>query len=192
MDNKQITIQQLVYDAKNGNIEAKKEITKYYIKQIDRLIESKYNEENLDKNELKQAGYLGLAIALKNYNKNMISPFATFVKNCINSCISKEIKNQEKGTINIEIENTYNDFIINIENNELIWIAISKLNDRYRKILFLYIYEGYTFEEISKMYNVTKVRIQQIYKKSLEIIKEELIIQNEDKKIKKQSKLYNI
>lgn len=192
MGDKQIRIQQLIYDAKNGNIEAKEEITKYYIKQIDRLIENKYNKENLDKEELKQAGYLGLAIALKKYDEDINGYFSIYVNGYIRSYISKEIKNQSKETINVEIENTYNDFISYIENKEFIWIAINKLSDKYRKILFLYLYEGYSFVEIAKIYNLSTERIRQIYKRSLEIIKEELIIQNEDKKNKKTVKKYII
>lgn len=205
MDKNQNTIEELFYQTKKDNLNSKKiefYITKaiqgdffakeivaeFYIKKIDKLIENKYNEENYNKEELRQAGYLGLAIALKKYKKNSHIYFSTHANNIINRYITKEIKNQNEEIINIKIENVYNDFIVNIENKELLNSAINNLNDRYKKILFLYVYEGYTFEEISKMFNLTDGRIQQIYKRSLEILKEKLTIQNEDKKIKEQSK----
>lgn len=167
---------------------SKEEIAKYYIKQIDKLIENKPEYNKYDKEELKNSGYLGLATAMKNYKENTNIPFSTFVKNYIVKYISKEIKKQ-KQKINIPIKNSYNDFINDIENIELLQIAINKLKIRNKQIIFLHAVENYSFEEIGKIYNLTRSRIQHIYKRSLEIIKEEITgIPTNKKKIKKQSK----
>lgn len=171
-----------------GDDISKEELAKYYIKQLDRLIENNYNSGNYDLEELRQAGCLGIATALNKYNKNLTTPFSTFVKNYIKLYISKEITNQ-KEKIDTPIKTLYNDFISDIENLELIKLSINKLENKERNILILRLCQNYTFQEIGNIYNLTRSRIQQLYKESLETIKEEITSEpTNKKKIKKQSK----
>ena len=173
-----------------GDNLAKEEIAKYYIKQIDILIENKYNNENYNKEELKQAGYLGLATAIKEYTKDTKRLFPTFVNHYINSYISKEIKKQKIENVDITIENPYNDFIADIENLELIKTAMNKLKDKKKNVLILHLYYNYTFEEIANMYNLSGSRIRYIYNESLEAIRQEMNGKMPNKvKRKKQSKI---
>ena len=173
-----------------GNNLAKEEIAKYYIKQIDILIENKYNNKKYNKEELKQAGYLGLATAIKEYSKDTKILFSAFVNHYINSYISREIKRKKIENVDIIIENPYNDFITDIENLELIKTAMNKLKDKKKNVLILHLYYNYTFEEIANMYNLSGSRIRYIYNESLEAIRQEMNGKMPNKvKRKKQSKI---
>lgn len=152
---------------------AKEKIAKHYINQINRLIENEYNDKNYDKEELQQAGYLGLAYALKNYNKYKKRHIYYSINYFVKQYILAEIKKQ-KQKMNMPIKNSYIDFITDIENLELIKIAINKLKDNHKNIVILHLYYNYTFQEIGDMYNLTRARIQFIYKESLEKIKAEI------------------
>lgn len=152
---------------------AKEKIAKHYIKQIDRLIENEYNDKNYDKEELRQAGYLGLAYALKNYNKYKKRHIYYSINYFVKQYILAEIKKQNQ-KMNMPIKNSYIDFIPDIENLELIKIAINKLKDNQKNIIILHLCYNYTFQEIGDMYNLTRARIQFIYKESLEKIKAEI------------------
>lgn len=189
MSIKQDTMQQLIYEVKDGNTKSQIKIVNHYIELIRKIIEEKYNHESLNKDDLIQAGCLGLSIAIKNYKKDSNTPFSMYVRVYIERYISREIRNINNSLKKFYIRDSFYDFTSNIESKKFVENILKKLNEKYRKVLILHLYEGYSFVEIGKIYNLTSNRIQQIYKKSLEIVKKDLTSESIDKKkIKKQSK----
>ena len=109
----------------------------------------------------------------RNYNKYKKRHIYYSINYFVEQYILAEIKKQ-KQKMNMPIKNSYIDFITDIENLELIKIAINKLKDNHKNIVILHLYYNYTFQEIGDMYNLTRARIQFIYKESLEKIKAEI------------------
>lgn len=184
------TSQYLVIKMIKGDSNAKDDLIDYYIKQIIRLIETKYNNVNCDKEDLIQAGCLGLIISINNYKETYNSTFSAIVYGNINYFINKEIEKKNEYLNNkynnLSTDDLYHDFISDIENKELIEKGFKKLSNRYQEILILCLYGNYSYEQIGKMYNVRRQRIDQIYKRSIEIIKEEI---TEKKQIKNKQKI---
>lgn len=171
----------------NGDIEAQNKIIEFYSFHIKKLVENKYCNSNYEKEDLIQIAITGLLKAINAYKLKHNSPFCTYAYTYIRNEIEISL-NAEKKTPNIEyigLANKYKpksfeDFIENTEVRD----AIKKLSDVKKKILYLYIYGKYTFDDIANMFGFTHQMAQKHYKHSIELIRQEL-----DLPIEKQKKL---
>jgi len=178
-------IQQLAIKVINGDNDALNKIIEFYTFHITNLVKEKYNNTNYDEEDLIQIGIVGLLKAIDLYKLKQDYPFSTYANTYIKTEIERELKSLNK-TINTEyigLNNNYNGKAFNnfIENEEL-KEAIKKLSDVKKKILFLHIYGKYTFDDIGDMFGFSHQRAQGHYKRSIELIKQELDLPNEKQK----------
>lgn len=178
-------IQKLAIKMVNGDIDALNQIIEFYTFHIKKLVKEKYNNVSCEEDDLIQIGIIGLLKAIDLYKLKQDYPFSTYA----NTYIKKEIESQlislnkspqieYLGLTNNYNNKVFDDFVENTEIKE----AIEKLSDIKRKILFLYIYGKYTFEDIGKMLGFSHQRAQTHYKRALEIIREQLVVNNQNQK----------
>ena len=118
---------------------------------------------------------------MNNYKENYNAHFSTFVFGKIHYYISQEIENQQKnlfvdyiGLNNPYVDENNNDFIYDSINRVIIEESLNSLSAKEKEILCLHLYNNYTFETISKIYNLTKQGIYEIYRKALNKVKTDL------------------
>lgn len=189
-------IQQWANEMTSGDTEARKNLIEHYTCFIVQFIEKNYNDQNYSKEDLIQAGIVGLLNAIKCYTQDYKTPFSTYICSRIYESIFMELKNQNEnldinyiGLNNNHKNDTDIDFFDDFEDIELIEKGIEDLPKKYKEILHLHIYENYILADIAKMYNISTQRVGQIYKKSIKMIKEKMneekITHNDKIKIKK-------
>lgn len=137
----------------------------------------------LTRDDLFQQGKLGLIEASIRYNKEK-GKFSTFAYKYIKNYITKLIHNNYKHISNIDnVDNVdvyedikYIDFLIDLEK-----CCKKCLNDFQIKIIYEYIFEGYTFEEIANKNNLNgQMNAIREYKSSMRKLKK--YIEDENKK----------
>jgi len=163
----------------NGDIEARNYLINHYIVIAQQIIEKNSKKTKLDKEELVQISYLGILNAINSY-KLEYTYFSTYVINYLNRFILSELSKEEQYLSNTSVglnnkNNNVEDEFLNFENNTLLKSSFGNLSKRIQKILYLHFYEGYSFEEIAKLYNLTISRVQQLYIIGLKNIKNELL-----------------
>ncbi|WP_432205107.1 sigma-70 family RNA polymerase sigma factor [Cetobacterium somerae] len=86
-----MTDENLLFQAKNGNLEAMEKI----IKQYQRIVYKNSKDFFLkggDTKDLEQEGYIGLIKAIKNYHNNTNASFATFAHICVRRQMISAVK----------------------------------------------------------------------------------------------------
>lgn len=178
-------IQMLANKMINGDVDAENKIIEFYTFHITKLVEDIYPNLNYEKEDLIQIGTIGLLKAMNTYKSNQKHHFCSYANGYIKKEIERALNSSNK-TLKIEyigLTNNYNkktfdDFIENTEVKD----AIKKLSDVKKKILFLYTYGKYSLEDIGNILGFSYQRAQDHYKKSIELIKQELNLSNEKQK----------
>lgn len=183
-ESKSKEIQKLAVEMINGNEDAINYVVNYYINYyIINLVEKQYDVNKEDKEDLIQSGIIGLLKAINNYSSTKNVPFATTVHGYILFEIKKEY---ERLNLNKEYfdsnDNINFEFISDIEDIHDIKIAISKLSKIKKEIIYLHIYQNYSFTEISSIYGFSRQRAQECYKSAIESIKQKLNLSTEKRK----------
>lgn len=178
-------IQILINKMINGDIDAQNKIIEFYTFHIKKIIEDKYSSSYYEKEDLIQIGIIGLLKAFDAYKLNQKHHFCSYANGYIKKEIERALKSSNKnpnieyiGLINNYTKKTFDDFIENTEVKD----AIKKLSDTKKKILFLYTYGKYSLEDIGNILGFSYQRAQELYKRSIELIKEELNLPNEKQK----------
>lgn len=138
----------------------------FYIDNI-RLVYFACNKYNLDFS----LACIGFCKAILNYN-NKQGRFSTYAVKCMRQENQKQYKKQRVQEINnfSSIEQFGGNYEIEIK-EENFSKMINICTPRQQKVLSLYFQEGYTQLEISKKYNVSHQRIQQIMQEALKKLK---------------------
>lgn len=187
-------IQDLANKMINGDIEAKNRLTNHYINYIIHFVKNNFNNTIYNQEDLIQTGVIFVLDAINNYKDNNKMYFSTYICNYIKKKYILELKEQNKN-LNIEyigLNNNYlnksltNNNIEDIENKILLEKGVKNLSKKCIEILYLYIWQDYTLDELAKLYNLSKARIQQILKENQELIKNNIL--NIKKKRKKHTK----
>lgn len=180
-------IQKLAIKMINGDIDALNQIIEFYTYNIAKLVKARYSNISYENQDLIQIGIIGLLKAIELYKLKQEHAFSAYANTYIKKEIESELKSKSKspnveyiGLINNYTNKIFDDFIENVEINE----AIKKLSNVKKKILFLYTYGKYTFEDIGNILGLSYQRTQEHYKRSIELIKQEL-----DLPFKEQKKL---
>lgn len=168
-------INELVEKMLKGDALSKNKLIEHYMTLIMKFVHKRYPANLYNQEDLIQAGYVGLISAVNSYKENFDSIFPRYVKNFIHYEINKLLENEkENSTINyldINKDNsTYSKFS-DYENILSINDIIKTMPQRTKEILYLYFYKDYSFVEIGKKYNLSKQRIEQIYKSNIKMIK---------------------
>ena len=177
-------IQKLAIEMINGNEDACNYIINYYINYyIINLVEKQYDVNKEDKEDLIQSGIIGLVKAIKNYNSNKNGPFATSAHNHILFEIKKEFERLKLKDEYIDLNDNIDfEIISDIENIYDVKKVISKLSKIKQEIIYLRLYQNYSFEEIATVYGFSRQRAQKHYKKSIELIKQKLDLPSVEQK----------
>ena len=145
--------------------------------------------------ELQSVGYVGLAEALKTYKKNK-GPLKSYIYHKVKFEVCNYIRNQigkrsKKKRIEfesphvqfIENSNIFTDIIYNkIENKDLIYKILVKMNSKRAKILYDYFFLDMTLLQIAEKMNCTKANIHYHYKKAVKEFRKQYTIQTTDLK----------
>lgn len=185
-------IQDLANKMINGDIEAKNRLTNHYINYIIHFVKNNFNNTIYNQEDLIQTGVVFVLDAINKYKEYDKMYFSTYICNYIKKKYDIELKELKKN-LNIEyigLNNNYFNQSSNtnsfnhIENKLLIEKGVKNLSQRNLEILYLHIWKNYTFDELSKIYKVSKPRIQQIIEENKKLIKNNLL------DIKKKRKAY--
>lgn len=166
-------IQKLAEEMSKGNVEAKDKIIEFYSYHIKNIVENEYEYINCEKEDLIQAGLIGLLNAINHYLVGKPNhPFSVYANTYIHKHIKKEIKLYNKElTINYTFDSLGDIFIDYID----IKITTENLSKLQKEILYLHIFYNYSFDEIAIKYNFTFQNAHTHYKNALKIIKKELL-----------------
>lgn len=182
-------IQKLVYKMLNGDKDALNKIIDFYSYKIKELVERQYPLRKEDKEDLIQAGITGLVKAINSYNENKNHRFCSYANTYIHQEINRELNILNTKDEYIGLNNNYNkknfdDFIFKLENGDIIKQAMSKLTKIKQEILYLYLWQNYSFEEIGLMYGFSHQNAALHYKKALKKIEDEInILELKEKKL---------
>lgn len=166
--------------ARQGDVEARNKIIYHYSNLVINKINEEYFDSNYSKEDLFQAGIIGILKALKNLNGSTNPQIVAKIHTYINSEIEYLIGIEKKENkykydiINQEFELDTSDYFSNIEYMASIENIIKDLPQKQQKILYLYFFENYSQTEIAKMYNVTRSAVYFSIKTSIEYIKKEV------------------
>ena len=183
-------IQDLANKMINGDIEAKNRLTNHYINYIIHFVKNNFNNTIYNQEDLIQTGVVFVLDAINKYKEYDKMYFSTYICNYIKKKYDIELKELKKN-LNIEyigLNNNYFNQSSNtnsfnhIENKLLIEKGVKNLSQRNLEILYLHIWKNYAFDELSKIYKVSKPRIQQIIEENKELIKNNLLDIKEKRK----------
>lgn len=183
---------------KNGDERAYDKIFLHNLKLVYHEINTKFNSLEVEKEDLVQIGNMGLIKALNSFDLKLNLKFSTYAIHCIDNEIYKYIKLNKKNT-KLDVTDFFyitsegeEDSLVDVlpssesivedyikkEQNEIIMQLIKKFPKRNQEIILLYFgfynNKKYTFEEIGKMYNMTRANASRIVLESLEKIKKQL------------------
>lgn len=128
--------------------------------------------QSLDADELKNCGLRGLWKALAIHD-----PSRAKLVTILGTCVKSEC--QEAVKFNRKLAKRCDEFAIldelssqhEHELKEYVAQLISGVNKKVRHIIYMKFYENKTYEEIGKVYGITKQRVQQIVSKTLKKIR---------------------
>lgn len=169
-------IQFYINKIKKGDNEARNKIIYHYANQVLNIIEKDFNDEKYSKEDLFQAGLIGILEAIKSYQKsqndNLRNIMPYYIYKEINLCINNERYN-EIATTTDENQNFIDEFSDN-ENLILIKQIINKLPIIKQQIIYLYFYKDYKVSEIAHEFKINISKVYYILNTSINFIKEEL------------------
>ena len=85
------TDNELLYDVKNNRQAATEELIKRYRETVE-SVAIKYLDSPLEKDDLMQEGMIGLLAAIKSYNPEKGTAFATYASRCISNSVKTALK----------------------------------------------------------------------------------------------------
>lgn len=165
------------------------------------VIVKKYQNTNIDFWELFNVGAIGLIKAVDTFDQSKNILFSTYASKCIENAILSFLKRNKKWNCYVRFytpiycndsgrELTLEDILITNEDDvfvnfelkctyEEIRYVLAKLSDRDRKVILLYFgfFDDYCYsqEEISNIIQVSQSFVSRIIRKSLVVLKEELL-----------------
>lgn len=141
------------------------------------------NPFGLDVDDLKQVGYFGMAYAFEHFQEDRGASFKTFIFNCIEWTIKKELKKYERieafTTVSIDavtgedmtLEDILQDISVNIEEEVTDKIVLQEymneidrcLNELEREILYLKVFDNKSYKQIEKALDLKEKRASSIF-----------------------------
>lgn len=141
------------------------------------------NPFGLDVDDLKQVGYFGIAYAFEHFQEDRGASFKTFIFNCIEWAIKKELKKYERieafTTVSIDsltgedmtLEDMLQDISVNIEEEVTNKIVLQEymneidrcLNELEREILYLKVFDNKSYKQIEKDLDLEERKASSIF-----------------------------
>ncbi len=179
---------------KNGDLKARNEIIKHNLRFVIHIVEKRFKNIDLDKEELVSIGTVGLIKAVDTYDVLKNIKFATYAGRCIENEILMFLRVNNKHLNNISLEeplgdndkltlaDTLEDKQINIEldyeaKDELNYYqkilskALSLLDSRERQIINYYYYHKMTQSQIADKLNLSQSYLSRIKKNVIKKLK---------------------
>jgi len=137
-----------------------------------RIIARKFSNTQIPEEDLVQEGMLALIRAHNTFNVDMGVKFETYASRVIKNRYIDLLRRKTESTSKFNDETTQTDQSFDDEINliEIKKILASHINDIERAIFNSYI-EGFTYEEISKIFDLPRKKIDNIIAKVKKIIK---------------------
>lgn len=186
---------------KNGDKIAEEKLIKHNLRLVAHIVK-KYNNTNLDQDELISVGSIGLMKAIKTFDQSKGHTFSTYAARCIQNEILMLIRSNKKFQNEISIEekigtdkdgNEISLIDILQDNKEsvedtaqnkiifkkLLLIIDSKLNEREKEVIYMRYGIGGGFpltqNETARILGISRSYISRIEKKAIEDIKNEFL-----------------
>ena len=165
-----------------------------YINCIIEIVETNYNDYTYAKDDLIQAGVIGLLNAIDKYAKSKPEMLFQKINENINFEINKYINNElayYKNKYNDNLESIVFDFLEYYEKTECIQMILDIIKKNLPKIeqnvIQLYFFENFELVKIAEKYNLNVSYIQQVLKCGIKHIKILLNKKTQQKEINKKS-----
>ncbi len=150
-----MSLEKLIRHCKNQDRKAQEQLYRLYAAKLFGLC-LKYSDSSAQAEDSLQDGFLTIFAKISQYNNQ--GSFEGWMKRIvINTCLQKhrrqklyEITNEENITeeeVEIDEESVTIDFLMN---------CVQSLPDRYRQVFNLYVMDGFSHKEISKMLNISE------------------------------------
>lgn len=140
-----------------------------------RVLARKFACKQLDEEDLYQEGMLAYIKAESTFDPKRDVKFETYASRVITNRFIDLLRKQGENILELQEENTTGDFNLDDQVNliEIKKILHEKINDLDRAIFNSYI-EGFSYEEISKIFELPRKKIDNIVQKVKRIFKNEL------------------
>jgi len=140
-----------------------------------RILARKFANAQTDEEDLFQEGMLAYIKAESTFNPTRDVKFETYASRVITNRFIDILRKQGSDAVELQEENTIGDFNMDDEVNliEIRKILREKVNDMERAVFNSYI-EGFSYEEIGKIFELPRKKIDNIVQKVKRIIKSEM------------------
>lgn len=105
-----------------------------------------------------------------------ITLFPGSEKSWLLKCTANACKNHLKSFWKRNVEELHENIVFSDETDREIWTVVGTLPPKYRAVLHLYYYEGYSQEEIGKILGITRTAVQTRMQRARQQLEKELKI----------------
>jgi RNA polymerase sigma-70 factor (ECF subfamily) len=105
-----------------------------------------------------------------------ITLFPGSEKSWLLKCTANACKNHLKSFWKRNVEELHENIVFSDETDREIWTVVGTLPPKYRAVLHLYYYEGYSQEEIGKILGITRTAVQTRMQRARNLLEKELKI----------------
>ena len=105
-----------------------------------------------------------------------ITLFPGSEKSWLLKCTANACKNHLKSFWKRNVEDLHENIVFSDETDREIWTVVGTLPPKYRAVLHLYYYEGYSQEEIGKILGITRTAVQTRMQRARQQLEKELKI----------------
>ena len=105
-----------------------------------------------------------------------ITLFPGSEKSWLLKCTANACKNHLKSFWKRNVEDLHENIVFSDETDREIWTVVGTLPPKYRSVLHLYYYEGYSQEEIGKILGITRTAVQTRMQRARQQLDKELKI----------------
>ena len=141
-----------------------------------RVLARKFARAGVSEDDLYQEGCLALMKAEQTFRESSGVKFETYASRCISNRIIDVLRKNKESTDSFEVDLAESDYSLDDEVNlqEINKILIEQCSDIERAVFNSY-FHGYSYEEISKIFEMPRKKIDNVIQKVRKVIKGELI-----------------
>ena len=169
--------------AESGDLELQKDAVRSVLASIERLIDAKGNSYALTHPdstaaELKQAGRLAIAPALRRYDPTKRTTFITYLLASVDGAMQDEACRAAERTAPPPVEivaalpEAFVDWEKGVDRKLTIAGVLERLPARWSEIIHLRYWEGMTFDEIGDQFGVSHQAVKQVHDRALARLKD--------------------
>lgn len=154
-------VQMYIDKMNNGDKNSRIKVINHYANQVKRIIDEKYSDTKYNKDDLFEAGFIGLLEALKRNSTKYCTQLSHSIYYYIEKEIKKYINSKGKKEINTKPKDIKNP-IECVEEKETVdemLKIINNLPQDDKNIIYLYFYQNKSINQIGEIYNLTKQTI---------------------------------